>query len=41
LPDERETGVAKKHLGGTKDTATGLRDLLWVLVNTKEFIVNR
>ncbi len=41
LPDEREVGVAKKYLTDAKDTPTGLRDLLWALLNTKEFIVNR
>lgn len=40
-PDEREAGVARKYLIDAKDTTTGLRDLLWALVNTKEFIVNR
>lgn len=41
LPDERESGVAKKYLTDAKDTQSGLRDLLWALINTKEFIVNR
>jgi hypothetical protein len=41
LPDEREAAVAKKHLAEASDMMTGLRDLLWALVNTKEFIVNR
>lgn len=41
LPDKREVGVAKKYLADAKDTPAGLRDLLWALVNTKEFIVNR
>ncbi len=41
LPDERETGIAKKYLTDAKDTPSGLRDLLWALLNTKEFIVNR
>lgn len=40
-PDEREAAIAKKHLSEAKDTVAGLRDLLWALVNTKEFIVNR
>jgi hypothetical protein len=38
---ERELGVARTHLAGAKDTQAGLRDLMWALVNTKEFIVNR
>ncbi|MBA4187948.1 MAG: hypothetical protein C0467_08005 [Planctomycetaceae bacterium] len=41
LPDDRETGIAKKYLTDAKDTQSGLRDLLWALINTKEFIVNR
>jgi hypothetical protein len=41
LPDEREAGIAKTYLTDAKDAQSGLRDLLWVLVNTKEFIVNR
>jgi hypothetical protein len=41
LPDDREATIAKKHLTGAKDPQSGLRDLLWALVNTKEFIVNR
>ncbi len=41
LPDEREAGIAKKHLTDAKDVPSGLRDLLWALLNTKEFIVNR
>jgi hypothetical protein len=40
-PDEREAGIAKKYLTDAKDTPSGLRDLLWALINTKEFIVNR
>jgi hypothetical protein len=39
LPDERELAAARKALSG--DTTAGLRDLMWVLLNTKEFIVNR
>lgn len=41
LPDEREAGIARKYLTDAKDTPSGLRDLLWALLNTKEFIVNR
>lgn len=40
-PDDREAGVARKYLADAKDTTGGLRDLLWALVNTKEFVVNR
>jgi hypothetical protein len=41
LPDAREAEVAKKYITDAKDTQAGLRDLLWALINTKEFIVNR
>ncbi|HXG12828.1 MAG TPA: DUF1549 domain-containing protein [Gemmataceae bacterium] len=40
-PDEREAAIARKHLADAGDTSAGLRDLLWALINTKEFIVNR
>lgn len=40
-PDEGELGVSRKYLADAKDTPAGLRDLLWALVNTKEFVVNR
>ena len=39
LPGERERGVSRKHLEG--GMTGGLRDLMWALVNTKEFMVNR
>ena len=40
-PDDREATVAKKYLADAKDPQAGLRDLLWALLNTKEFTVNR
>ena len=40
-PDERELGVARGHLAAATDLRAGLRDLLWALLNTKEFIINR
>ena len=40
-PDEREAAVGLAHLRDAGDTQSGLRDLLWALINTKEFIVNR
>lgn len=39
-PDEREGTVALGHLKGAEGAAAGLKDLLWALINTKEFIVN-
>jgi len=41
LPDERERAVSLKHLKEAPDFVSGLRDLLWALLNTKEFLVNR
>lgn len=38
LPDDRERSLAVQHLTENRD---GLRDLMWALINTKEFIVNR
>lgn len=41
LPDEREAAAARKHLEAAGTPTAGLGDLLWALLNTKEFIVNR
>lgn len=41
LPTERESTVAHRHLKEASDIYSGLEDLLWTLLNTKEFIVNR
>jgi hypothetical protein len=40
-PDARETRRALSYLNGSKNLLAGLRDLMWALVNTREFIVNR
>jgi Protein of unknown function (DUF1549)/Protein of unknown function (DUF1553) len=39
-PTDAEAEVAVEHLAGSTDGAKGLRDLLWALLNTKEFITN-
>jgi Protein of unknown function (DUF1549)/Protein of unknown function (DUF1553) len=39
LPDEREMNVSRKAL--ESGVAAGLRDLMWALLNTREFLVNR
>lgn len=39
-PTSQEQAVAKNYFTDTQDGVTGLRDLLWALVNTKEFITN-
>lgn len=40
-PEEREAELALKHLQEAPDLVAGTRDLLWALINTKEFLVNR
>jgi hypothetical protein len=41
LPDAREAGLAVEHLQQSGDILAGMRDLMWALLNTKEFSVNR
>ena len=41
LPTERESSFAREHLAAANSLSDGLRDLIWALVNTKEFVVNR
>lgn len=40
-PDDRERAAALKHLRAAPELVAGLRDLIWALLNTKEFLVNR
>jgi TolA-binding protein len=40
LPTDEETARAKKHLEEAKTPVDGAKDLMWALLNTKEFIVN-
>jgi hypothetical protein len=40
LPREDEQEIARQYIQEAETTADGLRDLLWALLNTKEFIVN-
>lgn len=40
LPTDAEMETSKKFLAQSEDRMTGARDLLWALINTKEFIVN-
>jgi hypothetical protein len=40
LPTEAERATADAYLSSASSPALGLRDLLWALVNTKEFLVN-
>jgi hypothetical protein len=39
-PLDSEVEAAVGYLGSTEDGAKGMRDLLWALLNTKEFITN-
>jgi hypothetical protein len=39
-PGDREAEIAAKYFADSPDAAGGLRDLLWALLNTKEFITN-
>ena len=40
LPTEKEFESASAYLKTSKSTMGGVRDLLWALLNTKEFIIN-
>ncbi len=40
LPRQTEVSRAKAHLASASSTEDGLTDLLWALINTKEFILN-
>jgi hypothetical protein len=40
LPSNEEIETSKKFLTQSEDAVSGARDLLWALINTKEFIVN-
>ena len=39
-PSAAELTMARKYLADSQHTAGGLRDLVWALLNTKEFVVN-
>jgi hypothetical protein len=39
-PNDAELVTARQYLADSQHTAAGLRDLLWALLNTKEFVVN-
>jgi hypothetical protein len=40
MPSEAEAGNALEYVRKAPGTAAGLRDLVWALINTKEFVVN-
>lgn len=39
-PSATEVSRAERHLATSKSIPDGLRDLLWALINTKEFVLN-
>ncbi|MGH7138370.1 MAG: DUF1553 domain-containing protein, partial [Pirellulales bacterium] len=41
LPKDEEQQVAMRYLTESETPAAGMKDLMWALLNTKEFIVNR
>jgi hypothetical protein len=41
LPTDDEQRIAAEYMKDAENPIAGLRDLLWSLLNTKEFIVNR
>lgn len=41
LPKDDERQIALRYLQESETPATGMKDLMWALLNTKEFIVNR
>jgi hypothetical protein len=40
MPTKEELAIGREHLENAKDDIAGLRDLLWALLNSKEFILN-
>ncbi len=40
LPSARELADARKDIGAARDSVDGVRDLLWAMLNTREFMVN-
>ena len=40
FPSDQELARCRKEIQQASDTTAGVRDVLWALLNTKEFIVN-
>ncbi len=40
FPTDHEREISLAYIENSKDPGTGLKDLLWALINTKEFMVN-
>jgi len=39
-PRDDELAICRERLASTDDSIAGLRDVLWALLNSKEFILN-
>jgi hypothetical protein len=39
-PTETEASDCRQHIADSEDMVEGLRDLMWALLNTQEFIAN-
>jgi hypothetical protein len=39
-PTPQEINTAKEDIAAAKDPIDGVRDVLWALLNTREFLVN-
>jgi len=39
-PGDEERSRAMKHLSSSKSNVEGIADLMWALINTKEFLLN-
>ncbi len=40
VPSQQELAAAQQYLEDSEDAKAGLRDLIWALINSKEFMVN-
>jgi hypothetical protein len=40
LPNDEESALAQRHINEAKTPIDGAKDLMWALLNTKEFIIN-
>ena len=40
IPSDEERDAARAHLSSAKSVSSGMRQLLWVMLNTKEFVLN-
>ena len=40
FPTESERHLASNYISNSEDIETGIKDLMWALINTKEFMVN-